>query len=185
MLPLLLIGLAVVGGARTISGEEEQATLDLLLANPISRTRLLLEKSGALLVQLALLTFVLFAALAVSTRAWHVHIGVGRLAAASAFVLLIAAVFGSLAVAVGAATGRHDLAVGVPAGGAALAYLVNGVAPLVSWLSTPAKVTPFYHYTSPAPLLHGFELDHALILAVPTVLLVALAAAMFARRDLR
>jgi ABC-2 type transport system permease protein len=110
---------------------------------------------------------------------------VGRLAAASAFVLLIAAVFGSLAVAVGAATGRHDLAVGVPAGGAALAYLVNGVAPLVSWLSTPAKVTPFYHYTSPAPLLHGFELDHALILAVPTVLLVALAAAMFARRDLR
>lgn len=185
MLPLLLIGLAVVGGAKTISGEEEQGTLELLLANPISRTRLLLEKSGALLVQLGLLTAVLFAALALSTRAWHVHIGVGRLAAASAFVLLVAALFGALAVAVGAATGRHDLAVGIPAGGAAVAYVVNGVAPLVSWLSGPAKATPFYHYTAPAPLLHGFQFDHALVLAVPTALLAALGAAMFARRDLR
>jgi ABC-2 type transport system permease protein len=185
MLPLVLTGLAIVGGARTIASEEEQATLDLLLANPISRTRLLFEKSGALLVQLALLTLVLFAALALSTRAWDVHIGVGRLAAASFFVLLIAALFGALAVAVGAATGRHDLAVGVPAGGAALAYLVNGVAPLVSWLSTPAKATPFYHYTTPAPLLHGFQLDHALALAAPTALLVVLAASLFARRDLR
>ena len=184
MLPLLLIGLAVVGGARTISSEEEQATLDLLLANPISRTRLLLEKSGALFVELALLTFVLFAALGVSTWAWHVHIGIGRLAAASAFVLLIAALFGALSVAVGAATGRHDLAVGIPAGAAALAYLVNGVAPLVSWLSTPAKATPFYHYTAPAPLLHGFQPDHALILAAPTVMLIAVAAAVFGRREL-
>lgn len=185
MLPLLLAGLAVAGGARTIAGEEEHATLDLLLANPVSRTRLLLEKSLALLVQLALLTFALLAALVLSTRAWHVHIGVGRLVAASVFVLLIAALFGALAVAVGAATGRHDLAVGVPAGAAALAYLVNGVAPLVSWLATPTKATPFYHYTVSAPLLRGFQLDHALVLAAPTVLLVAVASVLFARRDLR
>ncbi len=185
MLPLLLTGLAIVGGARTISGEEEQSTLDLLLANPISRTRLVLQKSAALVVELALLTLVLFVALAASTRAWHVEVGVGRLAAASGFVLLISVLFGALAVAVGAATGRHDLAVGIPAGGAALAYLVNGVAPLVSWLSLPVKATPFYHYTAPAPLLRGFQLDHALILAAPTVLLLAVAAALFGRRDLR
>ncbi len=181
----MLIGLAIVGGARTIAGEEEQATLDLLLANPISRTRLLLEKSGALLVQLTLVSVALFAALAVSTRALLVHVAVGRLAAATAFVLILAVLFGALSVAVGAAIGRHDLAVGVPAGGAALAYLVNGVAPIVSWLSVPARATPFYHYTAAAPLLHGFQVDHALILGIPSVLLIAVAALVFRRRDLR
>jgi hypothetical protein len=33
--------------------------------------------------------------------------------------------------------------------------------------------------------MNGFQLDHALVLALPSLLLVAVAAAAFARRDLR
>ena len=120
MLPLLMLALAIAAGARSIASEEEQTTLDLLLSNPISRRRVVLGKAAALLAELVLLALVLFAALAVSTRLWHVTIPVTRLAAASSFVLILACLFGALALAVSAATGRHDLAVGVPAGLAAL-----------------------------------------------------------------
>jgi hypothetical protein len=69
MLPGLLIAAAVGAGARAIAGEEEHATLDLLLANPISRTRVALEKAGAMFIMLSLLSFVTFAAsAAVFTR---------------------------------------------------------------------------------------------------------------------
>ena len=46
--PLLLMILAIGAGARAIAGEEEAGTLDLLLANPIARRRVVLEKFGAI-----------------------------------------------------------------------------------------------------------------------------------------
>ena len=53
MVPLLLLIAAVGAGARAIAGEEERGTLDLLLANPVSRRRLVLEKLAALAAELA------------------------------------------------------------------------------------------------------------------------------------
>ncbi len=49
MVPLLLLIAAIGAGARATAGEEERGTLDLLLANPISRRRLVLDKLAALL----------------------------------------------------------------------------------------------------------------------------------------
>jgi beta-exotoxin I transport system permease protein len=184
-LPLILLFLEISAGARAIASEEEHATLDLLLANPISRRRVVLEKAAANAVQLALFALAIFASLAIATRAWDVPIAVSRLGAASVFVALLAGLFGALALAVGAATGRHDLAVGVPAGLAALSYIVNGVGPLVSWLEPFAKATPFHAYSEAAPLLHGFRLGPALALFLPALALLAVAVAAFDRRDLR
>jgi ABC-2 type transport system permease protein len=182
-LPLLLVVLAIGAGARAIASEEESATLDLLLANPLSRTRLVLEKAAALVVELALLGLTIFLGLLITTRAASVHLAVGKLASAAAFVCLLALLFGTLALAVGAATGRHALAVGIPAGVAAAAYLLNGVAPLVSWLDPVKIVTPFYHYTAPAPLRHGFALDHAALFVAVSLVFVGLAVWTFERRD--
>ena len=46
MVPLLLLIAAIGAGARATAGEEERGTLDLLLANPISRRRLVTESSA-------------------------------------------------------------------------------------------------------------------------------------------
>ena len=183
-LPLLMLALAIGSGARAIASEEESTTLDLLLANPLSRPRLVAEKTAALIVELALLSATIFVGLLIATRAAGVHIAAGKLAAAATFVFLLGLLFGSFALAVGAATGKHALAVGIPSGAAAIAYLLNGVAPLVSWLDPVKVLTPFYHYTAPAPLLHGFALGHAAVLLVATCFLVAAAAWTFDRRDL-
>ena len=54
MVPLLLLIAAIGAGARAIAGEEERGTLDLLLANPLSRRRLVLEKLAAVAVEVTL-----------------------------------------------------------------------------------------------------------------------------------
>jgi ABC-type transport system involved in multi-copper enzyme maturation permease subunit len=46
--PLLFLIFAIGQGSGAIAGEEERGTLDLLLANPRSRVRIVLEKFGAL-----------------------------------------------------------------------------------------------------------------------------------------
>ena len=49
--PLMLIGLGIALGTGTIAGEEERGTLDLLIASPVSRGRVLAAKAlGALAV---------------------------------------------------------------------------------------------------------------------------------------
>ena len=48
VVPVLFLVYAIGAGARAIAGEEEAGTLDLLLSLPLARTRLVLEKAGAL-----------------------------------------------------------------------------------------------------------------------------------------
>jgi ABC-2 type transport system permease protein len=60
--PLLAVMMAVAAGARAIAGDEEAGTLELLLAHPVSRTRLLLERFGALAAAVILLRLVVWGA---------------------------------------------------------------------------------------------------------------------------
>ena len=46
--PLIVILYAVVAGSAAVAGEEDRHTLDLLLANPVSRARIVLEKAAAM-----------------------------------------------------------------------------------------------------------------------------------------
>ncbi len=48
MAPLLVLLYAVTTGAAAVAGEEDRHTLDMLLANPVGRGRVLLEKLAAM-----------------------------------------------------------------------------------------------------------------------------------------
>src|SRR6266566_1762744 len=58
-LPLLLSFWPILVGARLVRGEEERGTMDVLLGTPQARTRLLLEKTIALVLALLLLAWLL------------------------------------------------------------------------------------------------------------------------------
>src|SRR5215472_4077027 len=59
ILPLLLSIWTVLAGAYLVRGEEERGTMDVLLATPQPRTRLLLEKVGALVIALILIAILI------------------------------------------------------------------------------------------------------------------------------
>ena len=65
---------------------------------------------------------------------------------------LVATVFGTIALAVGAATGRRGLARGLGALAAVVAYLLSSLAEVVRWLEPVRPVSPWYHALGVDPL---------------------------------
>ena len=184
MLPLLFLVAAVGAGAGAIAGEEERGTLDLLLSMPRSRRRIAGEKLVAVAAELTALAAVLWAALWVAVRVAGMDVSAAHLGAASFSVLLLAMLFGTLAFALGAATGRRSVAIGVTAATAVAAYLVSSLAPLVSSIESIRAVSPFYHYAASDPLRSGLDGGHVVFLAAATLVTAVAGVLLFGRRDL-
>ncbi|MFH1330953.1 MAG: ABC transporter permease subunit [Actinomycetota bacterium] len=184
VLPLLLIVFAVGFGARAIAGEEEEGTLDLILSGPITRRRVLAEQFAAMAASTFAIGLVNFAAMLAAGAVFDMGLVPGRLAAATFGVVLIALVFGALALAVGAVTGRRGVAIAVAAATALASYLVFSLADVVTWLGTVQKASPWYYYAESAPLLNGLEWAHAGVLAAIAVALPVAGGVVLERRDL-
>lgn len=181
--PLLLIIYAINVGASAVAGEEDRHTLDLLLASPVSRTRIVLEKLGAMTAGAALIGAVTGAALLGEGSLASMTLPAGGVAAAMMHMTLLALVFGTMALAVGAASGHPALSRAVPAVVAVIAYVVNGLASVVSWLRPAQKLSPFYQYSGHDPLRHGLSWTAILVAVATIVVLAAIAVAAFRRRD--
>lgn len=182
--PMLVVIFAVLWGSDLVAGEEDRGTIDILLANPITRRRVLLEKWAALVAGVGLACVGLGAGLGVGLPAFGMRIGASAVAAAVVATGLLALVFGTIALALGAATGRRGLARGITALLAVAAYLASTLASLVSWLGPVRAASPWYHALGVDPLVSGFEAWHLLVLVGITVAVVAAALAAFDRRDL-
>lgn len=184
MVPLLLLIAAIGAGARATAGEEERGTLDLLLANPISRRRLVVDKLAALVAELALLASVLWLSLVVGVETIGMHVSAAHLAAATVAAALLAFAFGAIALFLGAALGRRGAAIGVAAAGAVATYLLSSLAELVGFLKPLRVASPFYHYSANDALQAGLAAEHTgFLLALAAVAVVA-ALVAFDRRDL-
>jgi ABC-2 type transport system permease protein len=184
LVPLLVAVFAIAFGTRAVAGDEEAGTLDLLLAHPVGRTRLALERFGALAAALVLVGALLWLAmLAIAGPAELDGVTAAELAAASTQLVLFGACLGALAFAIGAATGRKTLAIGASAGVAVLAYLANGVFPQVEGLAWTRDVSPWHWYLGGEPLNNGLQTGDALLLLAVTAVLVAAGTWRFNRRD--
>jgi ABC-2 type transport system permease protein len=184
MVPLLLLIAAIGAGARAIAGEEERGTLDLLLSNPVSRRRVVLDKLAALAAEVILLALVLWGSLFVGARAIGMEISAGKLGAATTSAALLALAFGAVSVMLGAGTGRRGIAIGLASASAVASYLVNSLAVLVDVLEPIRKLSPFYHYAASDPLREGLAVWHSGFLALIAVVGATLAVVAFERRDL-
>jgi ABC-2 type transport system permease protein len=184
LIPLLVAVFAIAYGTRAVAGDEEAGTLDLLLAHPVGRTRLALERFAALAAALALAGVVLWLAmLAIAGPAQLEGVTAAEFAAATTQLVLFGACLGALAFAIGTATGRKTLALGASAGVAVLAYLANGVFPQLQGLEWTREVSPWHWYLGGEPLKNGLQTGDALLLLAVTLVLVAAGVWRFNRRD--
>jgi len=182
--PLLLIIFAVLWGGDLTAGEEERGTIDLLLANPISRRRVVIEKWLAMVAGVAVATTSLGLTLGLGAPLVHLSVTWAELGAAVVATVLLAILFGTVALAVGAGTGRRGVARGSAAALAVTAYLLSSLSELVTWLRHARPASPWYHAIGVDPLRNGFLVAHlAVLVAVALVFLVA-AVVLFERRDL-
>ena len=183
--PLVLLLYTVTAGAAALAGEEDRRTMDLLLAAPVSRTRVVLEKLAAMVVGAVAIGVVGVIALVGEGSLADMGLPLGRVSAAMLHMTLLALVFGALALAIGALTGHGTLSRAVPAAVAVVAYVVNGLAPIVSWLEPVQKLSPFYQYVGHDPLRNGVSWASVGVAVATVVVLAAVAVLGFRRRDVR
>jgi len=185
-LPLLLSFWPILVGARLVRGEEERGTLDVLLATPQTRTRLLLSKVGALCIALILIA-VLFALGTVTgeARLGGGHVDMVRALLAGLNLSLLAFFFGVVALLLSQLTISRGAAAGWTSGLRRLTLLLDSTGRLVngSWVQ---YLSPFYYYNLNRPLIPSFpdQPAAALLLVGLSVLCVGVSLVLFTRRDI-
>jgi ABC-2 type transport system permease protein len=183
--PALVLVLAIGAGARSIAGEEDQATLDLLVVTPVTRRRIILEKFAAMTAVVLGLGVVLWASVVTIGRLFDLVVPAGNIAAATLHLVLLGVAFGTIAMLIGSWFGRRGPANGFTASLAVGTFLLEAFAPAVEGLGWAAKLSPFYYYGESLPIRNGVQVTHAAILvAVAAVGLIA-AIIGFDRRDIR
>lgn len=181
--PLLLIALCIGMGASATAREEEDKTMDLLLATPTSRSRVILEKFLAMAVAAGLVAATMALVLIIADPIVDLRLSPAGIVAINVGVLLLGLLFGTLAMAIAAWRGSRGLAAGVAAAAAISAWFVNGFAPLVDWVGAIDPYLPFSWYLAEDPLLNGAPWQYLLLAGAGLALMVA-TVALFARRDI-
>jgi ABC-2 type transport system permease protein len=186
LVPLLVAVFMIAWGARSVAGDEDAGTLDLVLAHPVSRRSLALQRFGGLLLGIAATSLVLLGAMTALRGPFELgEVPVSGLVAINLQLALFGACFGALAFAVGAATGSKAAALTASAGVAVLAYLANSVFPQVEALGWTRDISPFHWYLGGDPLINGVQWGGVAALAVTTVVLAGAGTLLFTRRDLK
>ncbi|MGH2388165.1 MAG: ABC transporter permease subunit, partial [Chloroflexota bacterium] len=151
-LPLILGIWAVLAGARLLRREEERHSLDLLLATPCSRLRVLVEKSAALVVALAVIGILIgLGALAGEAKA-GVQVAAGGALLAGLNVSLAALVFAMLALLLAQVLRTAGAAAGLAGAVMTAAWLVDGTG-RVADAGRLRQLSPLYYYGLSKPLI--------------------------------
>ena len=183
--PLLLLAVGIALGASATAGEEEGGTADLLLANPVRRWRVVVEKSVAMILWTFVVAFAIWIGVAVAAVVFDVDLPFDRIAAALVNCGLLGIAFGGVALLVGALLARRMAAFALALILAVVAYFVNALAPLVEGMRDLRVLSPFYWYIGNDPLRNGLEPAHMVALTGLAATCIALAAIAWERRDIR
>jgi ABC-2 type transport system permease protein len=187
VLPVVLLVFATGLAAWSVAGDEAAGMLELLLANPVSRARVAAGRAVALVLMLLGLTLVCGGALAAMAPLVALDRGLplDRIVAAAVASSLLSLVFAAVTFAVGAATGRRAIAIGVAAALTVLGYVLEGIAHQVAFLRPARLVNPWHWMLSTDPLSRGFSWQAFLLPAAVSLALFAAGTVRFVARDLR
>lgn len=154
-LPILWLILAITRGGAVLGRDEQNHTLELLLARPVSRGNILLAKALSLVLEFVIVGGVTLFAIVLLAPHLGLHVGTGRLTLATLYTVLFSMSFGCIAFTLQAAsnlTRRAATAVAVLLGVGG--YILASMSGLTHWLTAPARFAPF-HYFTPDKIMRG------------------------------
>ena len=155
MLPMLLTILTIGLGSSIVAREESEGTIELLLARPISRNKLLLSKSIAAIIILLTVSLMAFLSIAITVKIVDITVPLRYITVATLGSIILALCFGSIAFVVtmlskSSKTASIGIATLVAFGG----YIVVSLSTTVKWLKNPGKIFPAFYY-KPEDILRG------------------------------
>ena len=154
LMPMIVAILGIVYGVASIGKEETSGTLELLLASPISRGRILAEKSLALATQLLIVAMGAWAGAAIGSILFSFHVSLVNVFMASLVGWLLGLAFGCFGLVTQSFSGRRGWAIGISSGFLVLSYLAHILSGLVNYLH-PIKYASLFYYFDASNWLQG------------------------------
>jgi len=182
-IPILLIVYAVIQGTAAIAGEESSGTIDLLLAQPVTRQLMVAEKTAAVVIGSAIIVAIGLAGFAVTLPLVDIDISFASIFVACANMLPITLLFFTISLWLGAVAPNRALASAVVIGLATAFYFMNMLASAVDALDWLNFGTPFFYYADGPPLAEGIVWWHAGLLLGGALLFFLATLRSFATRD--
>jgi ABC-2 type transport system permease protein len=181
LLPALFLGYGIRHGARTLAGEEESGTLELLLVTPVSGARIVVDKAFALASSIAVLGLVLFAATVLGSGIFGLGISPPDAAGGALAMTLLGLEYAVLALAAGAVTGRRTTAFAIAAVAAVAAYVVHAAGLVNPRFASWQPYSPIHQAFQDGPLGAGLQLSYLWLLAGAAVLVTVAVPALDGR----
>jgi len=183
IVPLLLAIAAVALVNGQTASEEASGRLELFLAQPVGRGAVFLGRAAAALGAIAVISAVALAVQLVGQRAVNLQIGDGFIVATIGLCALLAVLHGSLAFAIGAATGKPGLVLAVGVAAAVGGYLVNALLPLSDALAPWHRLSPWAWALDGNPLENPTDPWRYAALILPSIALLVIGTSLVGRRD--
>lgn len=183
LLGLVLILIAgMTRGTRAIAGDEQTGSLETEVSAAVDRTEVYVGRALGVTAFVVTLGVVVGLVTMLVNGPAGLDLPVGNIVAGVAALTLLGLVHALLALAVGAATGRPGVALGVAIVAAVLGYFAHNLGPTV--LEGVERLSPFHWAYGNTPLADGFdEVGLGLLLLAAVAVFVAGLVA-FPRRDL-
>jgi ABC-2 type transport system permease protein len=186
LLPIALLIYSIALGARAIGGSEDAGHLELILANPVSRTRVAVERyaaTAALVLGLGVVTTASVLALSAPFQLLE-GISITNLLGACLAATCLALFHSSLAFAVGATLGGRGRALAAASSIAVAGYVAFGL--VSAGLIEGARfASPWYWYMNRNIVAQGPGLESLLVPFGLSLVLAAVGVWRFGPRDLR
>lgn len=167
-----------------LAGEENDGTLQTLLAYPVARGRVYFEKLLSAMVIIGIICVAIFVAMVVGALLVGEPLAVTRAFLATTMLWLVTLVFSLLGYSLGAATGRRGVSGAVAGALAFVFFMITSMAPSVSALKTVNYLSPFNYFNNPSVLRFGLDMSDMLVLVIINIVLVVLGYIIFVRRDI-
>lgn len=183
-MPFLTIVFAAILCSSLIAGEEGSGTLQTLLTQPVSRSRVYVHKLLAGLTLIGVASLLVFMGIIIGLGLVNESVSGVRLLEACFNLFVISSFVGVLTYMVGAITGRRGLS-GAIAGLVAFAsYIVSTIAVGVTSLQGIDKLSPFHYYITTNVIDSGLNIKHIAVLVVLSAAAVVMGWFVFIRRDI-
>jgi ABC-2 type transport system permease protein len=184
MLPLLLGILSISLGSKILAGEEQDKTIESLLARPVSRSRFLAAKAIAGIKILALVTLTCWLAILGLAALVDLEVSARLLSQATFVCFLMVLSFGAIAYLLSATGRAKSASIGIATLMAFGGYIIGSLSGTVTWLQTPSKLFPFHYYQSEAILRETYNWANIWYFIILITLCAIGSWIAFRRRDL-
>lgn len=183
-IPLLTLIMGIILFSGLLAGDESDGTLQTMLAQPVSRFRLYVEKYLAGLVVSLVICSAAILGVTLGLLFIHERMSFVRLVQAVIDVWLLTVLFGTFGFALGAITGKKGLAGSVAGLVTFSTYLITSFVNNVSWLESVEKFSPFHYYNHPATAQYGLQGHNVLVMVSVCAVLLTMSVIVFLRRDI-